>query len=139
VEHIRTDRMVSHLLPARRCCSCYVRREHKPSLAAQRCISFDRFCCVPMDGVPLNYKRKTEYYLFFVFRSVSRDNTVIMNNPSLHRSFVMKQFDSLRERGSPDVTPRCLINCIRLHTVACLKTTVSGMLRLVVWFNIDLF
>jgi hypothetical protein len=42
-----------------------------------------RFCCVPLCGVPLNHESNTEDFLFFVFQSVSRANTVNMNAPPL--------------------------------------------------------
>jgi hypothetical protein len=41
----------------------------------------DRFFCVPVYGVPLN--RESKDFLFFVFQSVSRANTVNMNAPFL--------------------------------------------------------
>jgi hypothetical protein len=43
----------------------------------------DRFFCVTVYGVPLNDESKTEDFLFFVFKSVSRANIVNMNAPPM--------------------------------------------------------
>jgi hypothetical protein len=50
------------------------------SAAGERCFLFDWLCCTPVYGVPMNHESKTEGFLFFVFQSVSQNNTANMKS-----------------------------------------------------------